>query len=58
MSTSTDPLGPARVLELVNRKGSPYRLTPDMKLVRRFAGGPGQGLANARTTLDALEALG
>ncbi|MBI2896496.1 MAG: transcription-repair coupling factor, partial [Deltaproteobacteria bacterium] len=41
------PLGPAKVLELVNRPGSTYRLTPDMRLVRRFAGQPGEGLANA-----------
>jgi len=51
------PLGPSRVLELVNRPGSAWRLSPDMKLVRRFGGGAGEGLQNARKTLDELEAL-
>jgi len=51
------PLGPSRVLELVNRAGSPWRLTADMKLVRRFGGGAGQGLQNARITLDELSTL-
>jgi transcription-repair coupling factor (superfamily II helicase) len=31
------PLRPERVLELVNQRGSLYRLTPDMRLQRRFA---------------------
>jgi transcription-repair coupling factor (superfamily II helicase) len=52
------PLGPARVLDLVNRPGSPWRLTADMKLVRRFGGGAGEGLLNARMSLDELEGLG
>jgi transcription-repair coupling factor (superfamily II helicase) len=31
------PLDPAKVMALVQKKGSPYKLTPDMRLSRRFA---------------------
>ncbi|MCB9593309.1 MAG: transcription-repair coupling factor [Sandaracinaceae bacterium] len=30
------PLDPAKVMKLVGRRGSPWKLTPDMKLVLRF----------------------
>ncbi|RYE94377.1 MAG: transcription-repair coupling factor, partial [Myxococcales bacterium] len=30
------PLDPARVMALIQQKGSPYRMTPDMRLTRRF----------------------
>ena len=32
------PLDPQKVLKLVAAKGSPYKLTPDMRLTRRFDG--------------------
>ncbi len=32
------PLDPAKVMALVQRRGSPFRLTPDMRLSRRFEG--------------------
>jgi transcription-repair coupling factor (superfamily II helicase) len=51
------PLDVAKVLELVKKPKSPYKLTPDMRLSRRFDA-PGQpassGLANAETTLQEL----
>ncbi|HEU4537880.1 MAG TPA: TRCF domain-containing protein, partial [Polyangiaceae bacterium] len=31
------PLDPAKVMALVQKKGSPYKLSPDMRLTRRFA---------------------
>ena len=32
------PLQPAQVMRLVNEKKSPWRLTPDMRLVRHWVG--------------------
>ncbi len=32
------PLDPKKISELIARKKSPYRLSPDMRLVRRFDG--------------------
>jgi len=50
------PLDPRKVTELVRRSRSPYRLTPDMRLTRRFEGAEegGNGLSNAETTLAEL----
>jgi transcription-repair coupling factor (superfamily II helicase) len=36
LDSQTTPLKPDKVLALVNKKNSPYRLTPDMRLVRTF----------------------
>ena len=47
------PLDPKRVLELVRGARSPYRLTPDMRLSRRFEGDT-NGLGNAETLLRDL----
>jgi transcription-repair coupling factor (superfamily II helicase) len=47
------PLDPRKVMELVKKPRSPYRLTPDMRLSRRFDG-EGNGLTNAETLLEAL----
>lgn len=47
------PLDVGEILELVRAKGSPYKLTPDMRLSRRFDGS-GNGLVNAETMLDEL----
>jgi transcription-repair coupling factor (superfamily II helicase) len=47
------PLDPKRVTELVRKAKSPYRLTPDMRLTRRFDGAE-SGLANAESTLAEL----
>jgi transcription-repair coupling factor (superfamily II helicase) len=47
------PLDPKKILELVRTKNSPYRLTPDMRLSRRF-GGEANGLVNAETVLGEL----
>jgi transcription-repair coupling factor (superfamily II helicase) len=43
------PLDPVKVLDLVRAPRSPYRLTPDMRLTRRFDAG--DGLVNAETML-------
>jgi transcription-repair coupling factor (superfamily II helicase) len=56
------PLDPKKVTELVRAKNSPYKLTPDMRLTRRFdggraapkAGGETSGLVNAETMLAEL----
>jgi transcription-repair coupling factor (superfamily II helicase) len=49
------PLDPKMVTELVRKARSPYRLTPDMRLVRRFdvqkGEGGGNGLTNVETVL-------
>jgi transcription-repair coupling factor (superfamily II helicase) len=46
------PLQPAKVLSLIQKKGSPYRLTPDMRLVRAFSAPEReQRLASVRRTL-------
>src|SRR5262249_21645366 len=47
------PLDPQRILALVKAPRSPYRLTPDMRLSRRFDGDE-TGLANAETLLADL----
>jgi transcription-repair coupling factor (superfamily II helicase) len=47
------PLDPKKVTELVRRAKSPYRLTPDMRLTRRFDG-EHNGLANAESVLADL----
>ncbi|MGO9714013.1 MAG: DEAD/DEAH box helicase, partial [Polyangiaceae bacterium] len=44
------PLDPKKVLDLVRAPKSPYRITPDMRLTRRFEEA-GDGLVNAETTL-------
>ena len=43
------PLDPKKILDLVRAPKSSYRLTPDMRLTRRFDSG--DGLVNAETTL-------
>jgi transcription-repair coupling factor (superfamily II helicase) len=48
------PLDPQKILALVRGAKSPYRLTPDMRLIRRFDGGEANGLLNAETTLGEL----
>jgi transcription-repair coupling factor (superfamily II helicase) len=45
------PLDPRKILELVRAARSPYKLTPDMRLSRRFDGTT-NGLANAETVLS------
>jgi transcription-repair coupling factor (superfamily II helicase) len=47
------PLDPRKILELVKTPRSPYRLTPDMRLSRRFDG-ESNGLANAEALLSEL----
>jgi transcription-repair coupling factor (superfamily II helicase) len=48
------PLDPAKVMQLVQKKGSPYKLSPDMRLTRKFAEGQGDGLANVEAVLAEL----
>ncbi len=48
------PLDPSKVLLLVRTKNSPYRLTPDMRLTRRFEQGDANGLVNAEMLLAEL----
>jgi transcription-repair coupling factor (superfamily II helicase) len=50
------PLDPAKVMALIQKKGSPYRMTPDMKLTRRFGDDPADGLQNAEVVLQDLAA--
>jgi len=51
------PLDPKKILDLVRLPRSPYRITPDMRLTRRFDTAPGtanataDGLANAEAML-------
>ena len=47
------PLDPQKITMLVRRPRSGYRLTPDMRLSRRFDG-EGNGLTNAETVLAEL----
>jgi transcription-repair coupling factor (superfamily II helicase) len=47
------PLDPKRITDLVRTARSPYRLTPDMRLSRRFDGSSG-GLANVEAMLAEL----
>ncbi len=49
------PIDAAKVMELCAAKKSPYRLTPDLRLTRRF--GEGDGVANAEKLLGDLEML-
>jgi transcription-repair coupling factor (superfamily II helicase) len=49
------PLDPKKVTDLVRRPKNPYRLTPDMRLSRRFDGTE-SGLTNAETLLADLSA--
>ncbi|MBI5516472.1 MAG: transcription-repair coupling factor [Deltaproteobacteria bacterium] len=49
------PLDGAKVLELCAGRRALYRLTPDMKLTRRF--GEGDGVTNAEAVLKDLEPL-
>jgi transcription-repair coupling factor (superfamily II helicase) len=48
------PLDPAKITALIRRSASKWKITPDMRLTRRFEGGPGEGLANAETALVEL----
>ncbi len=47
------PLDPKKILDLVKAKNSPYKLTPDMRLSRRFDG-TADGMANCETVLVEL----
>jgi transcription-repair coupling factor (superfamily II helicase) len=47
------PLDPKKVTELVRKAKSPYRLTPDMRLTRRFDGDR-DGLSNVEAVLQDL----
>jgi transcription-repair coupling factor (superfamily II helicase) len=49
------PLDAAKVMELCTGKNSPYRLTPDMRLTRRFD--DGDGVTNAERLLAEIEPL-
>jgi len=54
------PLDPAKVMEVVGRPRSPYRLTPEMKLIRRFDpadDGSGDPVDRLRKTLADIEPL-
>jgi hypothetical protein len=42
-------------MELCQTRKSPYRLTPDLRLTRRF--GEGDGVTNAEKTLSEIEHL-
>jgi transcription-repair coupling factor (superfamily II helicase) len=50
------PLDPAKLSTLVTRKGSPYKLTPDMRITRKFGehASVEDGLAAVDTVLDEL----
>jgi transcription-repair coupling factor (superfamily II helicase) len=48
------PLDPAKITALIRRAQGAWKITPDMRLSRRFDGAPGDGLANAETTLAEL----
>jgi transcription-repair coupling factor (superfamily II helicase) len=57
LDSATTPLSPDKVLALINRPKSPYRLTPDMRLCRTFSKAEsGDRLAAAKRCL--LELLG
>ncbi len=49
------PLDAAKLLELCMQRKSPWKLTPEMKLVRTF--GEGDGVTNAEKLLASLDAL-
>ncbi len=49
------PLDPARMMELVARGGSPWRVTPDLRIVRRFERAPDRdAIDRAAETLHEL----
>jgi transcription-repair coupling factor (superfamily II helicase) len=51
------PLDPTRVMELINVENSPYRLTPDMRLVRGWRGSEGEDpVGSARAALKQIGA--
>jgi transcription-repair coupling factor (superfamily II helicase) len=47
------PLDPAKITALIRKSGGAWKLTPDMRLSRRFTTG-GDGIANAETALAEL----
>jgi transcription-repair coupling factor (superfamily II helicase) len=47
------PLDPAKITALIRRSGGAWKLTPDMRLSRRF-GGAADAIANAETALADL----
>jgi transcription-repair coupling factor (superfamily II helicase) len=47
------PLDPGKILELVRAPKSPYKITPDMRLTRRFDG-TGDGIASCEALLGEL----
>jgi transcription-repair coupling factor (superfamily II helicase) len=49
------PIDAAKIMELCAAKKSPYKLTPDLRLTRRF--GEGDGISNAEKLLADLEPL-
>ncbi len=52
------PLDPMKIMALVGKKDSAWKLTPDMKLTRRFEeGAEGDAIDRARALLDALPKL-
>ncbi len=56
LDSQRTPLKPDKVLKLIQKKASPYRLTPDMRLVRTFVGGEKEDrLAAAKRSLLELE---
>jgi transcription-repair coupling factor (superfamily II helicase) len=48
------PLDPAKITALIKKSHGVWKLTPDMRLTRRFDEGSGDGLTNAETTLAEL----
>ncbi len=48
------PLDPAKIAELVRTSRGLWKITPDMRLSRRFEDSAGDGLANAETALAEL----
>jgi transcription-repair coupling factor (superfamily II helicase) len=50
-------LDPAKVMAKVAEARSAYRLSPDMKLTRRFGEGDGTALDRVETVLREIEAL-
>lgn len=48
------PLDAEKIMDLVRKPKSNYRLTPDMRLTRRFEQSAGDGLSNAETLLAEL----
>ncbi|HEX8793729.1 MAG TPA: transcription-repair coupling factor [Polyangiaceae bacterium] len=48
------PLDPLKITALIKKSPGAWKLTPDMRLTRRFDEGVGDGLMNAETTLAEL----